>query len=378
VPQASERQPVRRRRPARFILIALIAVVGVQVPLMVALARLIGHVAPVLIVPGALSAVFLFGLRNRRAMWGATSPARLYLVMWPFFIWWTAGLVFLFAAPVALGVGRLIHLGTNVSLVISLAITAAGVAIAFRQRPRIRARDVVITGLPPAFDGYRIVQISDLHCGPYASGSRVAGWVAAANGLQADLVAVTGDLIASGPAFVPVVAGELGRLRARDGVFVCMGNHDYFTDGEAMVQALEAAGLSVLRNRGVDIRRGEAMIHVAGVDDTWSQRHDLDRALAARTPGTASVLLAHDPALFSEAAHRRVDLTLSGHTHGGQLALPIFGRRWNMARLMTSFTTDLYKIGESTLYVNRGLGTTGPPIRLGVPPEIAVITLRAA
>ncbi|HEX3694081.1 MAG TPA: metallophosphoesterase [Polyangia bacterium] len=359
-------------------MIALFAVAGVPVPLFLALVRLCGHVTPVLIVPAALSAAFLFGLRNRRALWGATAPVRLYLVTWPFFIWWTAGLVFLFAAPLALGVGWLIHLRTNVSLVFALAITVVGVMIAFRQRPWIRAREVVIAGLPQAFDGYRIVQISDLHCGPYARRPRVAGWVTAANQLKGDMVAVTGDLIASGPAFVSVVANELGRLRARDGVFVCMGNHDYFTDGEAMVQALEGAGLSVLRNRGVDIQRGEATIHLAGVDDTWSQRHDLDRALAKRPPGTRAVLLAHDPALFSQAAQRGVDLTLSGHTHGGQLAMPIFGRRWNLARLMTSFTTDLYKIGESTLYVNRGLGTTGPPIRLGVPPEIAVITLRAA
>ena len=128
--------------------------------------------------------------------------------------------------------------------------------LSLHQRPRIRRRDVEIEGLPEAFDGYRIVQISDLHCGPFASGRRVARWVDSANRLEPDLVAVTGDLIASGSTFIDVVARALGGLRARDGAFAAMGNHDYFGDGEAMVTALEAAGLTVLRNRGVELRRG--------------------------------------------------------------------------------------------------------------------------
>jgi predicted MPP superfamily phosphohydrolase len=189
---------------------------------------------------------------------------------------------------------------------------------------------------------------------------------------------VTGDLIASGPAFVPVVAASLGKLRGRDGVYACMGNHDYFTDGEEMVRALERAGLDVLRNRGVEIRRGEELLYVAGVDDTWTHRNDVARALAERPSGTPAVLLAHDPALFPEAAAHRVDLTLSGHTHGGQIGVPFLTKRFNLARLMTEFTTGFYRDGSSILYVNRGLGATGLPVRVAVPPEIAVITLRRA
>jgi predicted MPP superfamily phosphohydrolase len=132
----------------------------------------------------------------------------------------------------------------------------------------------------------------------------------------------------------------------------------------------------VLRNRGLELRRDGAAIYLAGVDDTWSHRHDLPRALAARPPGMPAVLLAHDPVLFPEAASQGVDLVLSGHTHGGQVAVPLLARKLNLARLITRFTSGLYKSGNSTLYVNRGLGTTGPPVRLAVAPEIAVLTLR--
>jgi uncharacterized protein len=264
------------------------------------------------------------------------------------------------------------------ALSVALGLAVVGALFSLRQRPRVRSHDVVVTGLPAAFDGYRIAQISDLHVGPFAGPERVAAWMASANSQGADLIVATGDFIASGSTFVPVVAAAFQKLSARDGVYACMGNHDYFTDGDALAAALEDAGVPVLRNRGVDIQRQGQVLHLAGVDDTWSRRANVGLALAARPAGAPVVLLAHDPVLFPEAARAGVDLTLSGHTHGGQLGLPFLAKRWNMARVFTGFTTGLYQAGASTLYVNRGLGTTGPPIRIGVPPEIAVLTLRRA
>ena len=357
-------------------LLVVVLAVGLQIPLVAALAHLSGRVAAAVAIPGLLTAAFIGGFVRGRTAWATPGPLRLYLVLWPFFVWWTIALLFSFAAPIALGLASLSGLATDSALLGALALAGAGAALSLHQRPRIRKREVEIDGLPPAFDGYRIAQISDLHCGPFASGRRVARWVAATNRLEPDLVAVTGDLIASGSAFVDVVARALGGLRARDGAFAAMGNHDYFGDGEAMVSALEAAGLTVLRNRGVELRRDGAAIYLAGVDDTWTRRHDVGRALAARPAGMPAVLLAHDPALFPEAAERGVDLVLSGHTHGGQVAVPLLARKLNLARLITRFTNGVYRSGASTLYVNRGLGTTGPPVRLAVAPEIAVLTLR--
>jgi predicted MPP superfamily phosphohydrolase len=367
---------VGRRSRVLFVPLVLFIAVGLQVPIVWALGRLGGHFFPIVALTTILTGAFVWGLVGPRSVWQAPGNARLYLVIWPFFIWWTIGLLFALVAPFALGAGTILHTSTNGALAAGMIIAALGAAGALRQRPRISSRDIFISGLPPAFDGYRVVQISDLHCGPFVQGRRVAEWVAAVNHQKPDLVAVTGDFIASGSAFVPVVAAALAKLSARDGVFASMGNHDYFTDGEALVDALEGAGMSVLRNRGIEIRRAGAAIYLAGVDDTWTRRHDVDKALSGRTPGIPVVLLAHDPALFPEAARHGVDLTLSGHTHGGQLGLPFVARRLNLARLMTRFTSGLYRSGSSTLYVNRGLGTTGPPVRLGVAPEIAVLTLR--
>jgi predicted MPP superfamily phosphohydrolase len=378
----SEASPPKKRigprRRGRFVVMVFLIAFGVQAPLCAALMHLTGHPAAVLAFAGTISFGFIATMFGGQSVWGAPGRLRLYLVLWPFFVWWTLGLLFSALAPLAFVVASLLAAPMNAAWTAGLGAAVIGTVMAFVGGPRLREHEIEIAGLPPAFDGYRVAQISDLHCGPFADGARVDRWVAAVNRLEVDLVAVTGDLIASGSAFVSVVANALSRLTARDGVYAAMGNHDYFTDGEHVARALGDAGLSVLRNEGVELRRGGARIYVAGVDDTWTGRDDVAKALARRPEGVATVLLAHDPMLFSEAAAHGVDLTLSGHTHGGQLGVPFFARRWNLARVMTRFTTDVYREGRSMLYVNRGLGTTGVPIRMLVSPEIAVLTLRRA
>lgn len=359
-------------------MLAVAIAVGIQIPLISALGQLTGHGGLIAAGASALTIGFILSMVGPRSVWGEPGRLRLYGILWPFFFWWTVALLFALILPFALGLEQLSSLAHHTVLAVGLGVAAVGAAGGFWPRPRILEHDVALDQLPEAFEGLRIAQISDLHCGPFADGARVTEWVDAVNRLEPDLIAVTGDLIASGSQFVPVVAAALGRLRAPCGVFASMGNHDYFTDGEALATALEQAGLTVLRNRGVSVWRGEARLYVAGVDDTWTRRHDVPRALADRPAGGSvpALLLAHDPALFPEAAEHGVDLTLSGHTHGGQLAIPFLARRLNLARVMTRFTNGFYRDGRSTLYVNRGLGTTGPPVRIGVRPEITILTLR--
>jgi uncharacterized protein len=347
---------------------------GFQVPALLAIGRITGSAAGALGL-GALALAASVAMTRNPWEHRPRSRVELYLVMWPFFAWWTMCAVFA-------GLGLLaVLVAAATAATMDQTLAAAGVASvlvgarALSRRPRICAHTVPIAGLPAAFSGYRIAQISDLHCGPFTPPGRVRRWVGTVNALGADLVTVTGDLITSGADYVPAVAACLGELRAPDGVFGCMGNHDYFTDGDHFARELERRGLRLLRNTGHVLERAGQRLYLAGVDDTWTHRHDLDRALRGRPPGAPVVLLAHDPALFPAAASRGVDLTLSGHTHGGQLAAPVAPRRLNLARLMTPFTAGLYHIDRSALYVNRGLGTTGPPIRLGVRPEIAVFTL---
>jgi predicted MPP superfamily phosphohydrolase len=322
----------------------------------------------------AISTPYLYGLRQ--PFDDRPKSTLLIYAHWPFFAWWAACLAFTLIAPlIALAALALGASTGSAMLATGLFALAIGVGSVI-QRPRIAQHEITITDLPAALDGYRIGQISDVHCGSYTPPARVERWVRRLNALDLDLMTVTGDLITSGASYVAPVARALGALRARDGVFACMGNHDYFTDGELLVAELERHGITVLRNRGVLVARERASLFVAGVDDTWTRRHDVPLALAERPPGTATVLLAHDPNLFQHAVAEGVDLTLAGHTHGGQLAVPGFSRRLTLARMITEFTAGLYRRERSWLYVNRGAGTTGPPVRFGAAAELAVLVLR--
>ncbi len=325
------------------------------------------------LLPLGLAAALSFPyLRQLRSPWAAQDRT---LPMYVALAWWGSCFVFALLIPLA-WLASLVGAPPGAAYVVAAIVSVGSGLSALAPAPRVRNRVVRIDGLPAALDGYRIGQLSDVHCGPNTPAERVRRWVERLNALDLDLMTVTGDLITHGDSHVTAVADALGGLRARDGVFACMGNHDYFTDGEVLIGELTRAGLVVLRNRGVVVEHGGAQLYVAGVDDTWTARHDVARALADRPRGAPAILLAHDPNLFPEASARDVELTLSGHTHGGQLAVPGV-RSLSLARFITRFTAGLYRRGRSWLYVNRGAGTTGPPARLGAPAELAVLTLRA-
>jgi uncharacterized protein len=166
-------------------------------------------------------------------------------------------------------------------------------------------------------------------------------------------------------------------MRGRDGAVAVMGNHDYFGDGESLVALLRAHGVAVLRNEHRVLCRAGDALTLAGVDDTWSRRANVARALAGHDSMRPLIALAHDPQMFPELARRGAALVLAGHTHWGQIALPFLATRYNLSRLSYRYHAGLYRDGAAALYVSPGLGTSGPPIRLGAPPEITVLRLRA-
>jgi predicted MPP superfamily phosphohydrolase len=300
------------------------------------------------------------------------SPKHLYLGLWPFFAWWAGCLAAVPLALIIIPVGLLVgHFAWAVIAVLAVAAVTGLRAVV--RTPRVHEVEVAFADLPDELDGYRIAQISDVHCGVFAPEARVASWARQTTALGADLIAVTGDLIVRGAEYVDAVARGLGELAAPDGVYVAMGNHDYWGGGEPLVQALEHEGMVVLRNSSRVLRE---RLFLAGVDDSWSGRSQPMAALDRKPAGGFSVLLAHDPDDFDEAVKHGARLVLSGHTHGGQLGVPFFTQRWNAARFAHQYSLGHYRKDGASLYVNAGIGTSGPPIRIGVRAEIAVITLR--
>jgi hypothetical protein len=232
--------------------------------------------------------------------------------------------------------------------------------------------------LDPAFDGYRIALLTDIHLGPILGREFLTDVVARVNSADVDLVAISGDLVDGDTGTLGSAARPLAGLSSRDGTFFVTGNHEYYSGAPAWVGYLRRLGVRVLRNERAEIRRGDAVLDVAGVDDYTARASgvpghgaDLPRALAGRDPDRPVILLAHQPVLVEQAAALGVDLQLSGHTHGGQMA------PFNLAvRLQQPFVAGLHRVRRTLLYVSRGVGFWGPPVRVGAPPEITILTLR--
>ncbi len=242
----------------------------------------------------------------------------------------------------------------------------------------VKEEEIRIAGWPEGLDGFRIAQLSDLHIGSLTSRRLVERWIEASNAAAPDLVVLTGDLVTSGTVFHEDIANYMGRLRAPAGVVSVMGNHDYFGGGEPLLTLLRARGVRVLQNQSELVEKNGARFRLAGVDDTWTRRANLEKALEEATGSEKTILLAHDPELFPMAAEAGVAFTLSGHTHGGQIAFPWLAKRFSLAHLSQSYVVGRYEKKGALLYVHPGLGTTGPPIRFGVAPAIVVHTLRSA
>jgi predicted MPP superfamily phosphohydrolase len=246
-----------------------------------------------------------------------------------------------------------------------------------RRRARVRHVEVPIAGLPAALNGFSIAQISDLHVGATIKRDYLERVVDAVNGLGADMIAVTGDLVDGSVRDLARHTEPLARLTARHGAFFVTGNHEYYSGAGPWIREIRRLGLEVLINEHVVLRHEGASVVVAGVTDLsggyFDPSHVSDPAVAMTgAPDDAGVrlLLAHQPRSAFAAAQAGFDLQLSGHTHGGQF-FP-----WNyVVKLFHPFTTGLHRVDSLSVYISRGTGYWGPPKRLGAPSEITYLRL---
>ena len=236
---------------------------------------------------------------------------------------------------------------------------------------------IPLKNLAPALEGFKIVQLSDLHLQPYTQIELIQQTVDKANALQPDLIVLTGDYVTRKAEPIFELAPVLATLNARYGVFSIFGNHDLWTDVNVVRTGLEEAGLSILQNQGVTLGVGSALLYLAGVDDGWSGQPDLDAALNQQPSNTTTILLAHEPDLAdSFAQDGRISLQLSGHSHGGQVRIPGIGAPV-LPNLGRKYDHGLYNVDDMWLYTNRGIGLVFP-VRINCPPEITEITLVSA
>lgn len=259
----------------------------------------------------------------------------------------------------------------------SLAVNLTHVARAALTEPymlTVEHQQIVLRRLPKAFEGFRIVQLSDVHHGPFSSTEQIERAVETANRLKPDIIALTGDYISRERQYAAPCAEMLGRLQARYGVYAVLGNHDHWTDAPLITDLFRAEGITVLINEGMRFEQGGAAFWLAGVDDTMVGLEDLSLALAGAQDEEMKLLLAHNPIILRRAARAAVDLVLSGHTHGGQVAFR--GDRNASGRQPRRLLKGLGRQGNTQIYINRGLGTVVLPIRYGCPPEVSLLELR--
>jgi predicted MPP superfamily phosphohydrolase len=288
------------------------------------------------------------------------------------------------AGIVGIAIGALVGeplTGGRIAAAIVLGVLLVLFAFGYVGSKRLVVRDVRVTvpDLPPELDGLTIAQISDLHVGPQTSQAflrRVARTVA---GLGPDIIAITGDLVDDRAEDVEAFATGLGSLRAPLGVYIIPGNHDIYAGWDHVERSLRSRlSAAILVNQSQSIERGTARLAIVGTGDPAGRRSgngapDIDRTLAGVPNGATVVALAHNPALWPALAGRGVTLTLSGHTHWGQFAIPRLG--WSLASPFQARAMGVHRDGNSMLYIHPGTGYWGLPFRLGAQPEVTRITL---
>lgn len=290
------------------------------------------------------------------------------------------------------GLTRRVFLHTSILGMTGLALTSFTKGIAHRDDIEITYRDFAIPNLPKAFEGKTITFLSDIHSGPFMGLRELKKIVAIVNGLQSDIIVIPGDFVTSEPEEVHPFADAMAGLRAPFGVYACTGNHDFYAGVDKVSRGVENIGFRLLRNENTAITIDGQSLWLIGVDDndskTISQYVEgkpaphIEAAWRGVPENAASILLCHKPYQFEDFAKTNVGLVLAGHTHGGQIVLARFGQSAiAFSTLASHYVNGLYlphSNSKTQMYISRGIGVVGIPIRLNCPPEITKITLRAS
>ena len=262
------------------------------------------------------------------------------------------------------------------------------------RRVEINHLPIAIKGLPPAFAGLTIAQLTDLHRSRFVGAGYLNHCIDLANASRPDLMVFTGDYLThgrahsrrgqlvyggrdAGAALALDCARCLGRARARFGVFASLGNHDHWFDGDFVAQVIRDRGIPVLRNANTEVRVNGESLPIVGLGDLWTEGVNLSRAFAGVTAPFALVLM-HNPDTFPDWSRPGAHLILAGHTHGGQVNLPGIGPPLVPSEYGAKYAQGLFRRGDTQMYVNRGLGVLFPPVRFNCRPEIAVFHLQSA
>jgi uncharacterized protein len=253
-----------------------------------------------------------------------------------------------------------------------------------KNRLAVEHLELAFEGLPDGMDGFTLAQISDIHTGPFMNGQDLADIAREINSLSPDITVITGDIINWGSSYIEEAVEGLSRLKSRAGVFAVLGNHDFYCNTPLLCSRLEAAGIQVVRDQYRTVAAPACLpLYLIGLDDPLvrGRRADssqvLHRVARSIPEGGFKILLSHRPAIFEDAAAHGVQLTLAGHTHAGQVILPNpGGHGLSLARIAYERDYGLYMHANSYLYINRGIGVVGPPVRINCPREISRIVLR--
>ena len=243
-------------------------------------------------------------------------------------------------------------------------------------RYEVTSTDIFIRDLPEKFEGFRITQLTDVHHSRIVGLAEVQRVVDLANATKPDLIVLTGDYTTSYRRYIEPCAEVLGQLKAPEGVWAILGNHDHYTDPELTTRALLKQHIAVMNNANTTLRRDADEIQLIGIDDWSWNANDWRHAFYGVNEKSPSIMLSHQPSVLDLPETRSTSLIISGHTHGGQIKLPFIGAPAHYATMDLKYANGLFRREETQLYVSRGTGVIGLPIRFGVRPEIAVLRLR--